>query len=933
MDLSKIDYKAIDKICDRALYFSTQMIYMANNRKNKAKGDPKIGGHPSACSSYLHIAAALHLVMKTGFDHIAVKPHAAPMDHVFNYFMDLFLDKDLERFDDEKAKKAMEGLRAYSQNGEPVLQSYHSAYDPDHHNFLPSGTVGIPPVNLGYLAHAYRLLKDHGYEVPEDAHFWAVMGDSEYREGSLQEALPDFAERELGNITWIVDYNRQSLDGHRITNKEIMEGTDNERIARCAKASGWEVIQVRHGKKRQEVFKKKGGKEFQRYFEDQLDDLELQTLLRAEDMKKVRDQIHSDNNKLAEILDQLSDKELQEVIRDMGGHDVQAISEAMLASKQDTRRPTLIIIHTIKGWGLQAMAAQANHNTLPNKKEVDALRESRGIPADDPFQKFDKNSAESKFLANRGDQLYDDIMVQEGLMQQNKDYFEHNLQKLGDIPDAIDVNYKMASYPHTQWMFGQLTSKLNRISNTPLAEDELLEGQKPLTEAEKAWKLVSELVVSMAPDVGTSTNLNPSMDGQIYDPDLVETDYELEFNLKDTKSPDLIPNEDKKHKFIRFEIEESNTTSCVGSYGRIRDVLGIPVVPIMTIYDFFVKRAMDQHFYNLYWKSSFIMVGTPAGVTLSPEGAQHGWKSDIQIPNQITWEPYFCQELDWILADSIRRHVLNDNEGRTGVHIRTVTRGAEQKDLMKYLKMQARFKSQDLTLSHSDYPLADGTPENQIEAISDEEIYSSLKQDVLKGAYYLINYENYAGYTPGDNVVNIFAMGAPTTEAIKASNMLLQKGIYANVIVVTSSDLLCGIQGHEDNYSYLKNGLNIDNRLQILPDSLKESYGDLITVAGRKVPIVSVHDGEAGLLDNLGSILGVRHECLAVRKHSKCGRPQDVYAYHGIDEDAIVEATGKVLSETALEGIQIHRSLLEQASHANSNIQNWRELWPEVIKN
>tara|TARA_Y100000746_G_scaffold225357_1_gene228951 strand:- start:1615 stop:2598 length:984 start_codon:yes stop_codon:yes gene_type:complete len=327
------------------------------------------------------------------------------------------------------------------------------------------------------------------------------------------------------------------------------------------------------------------------------------------------------------------------------------------------------------------------------------------------------------------------------------------------------------------------------------------------------------------------------------------------------------------------------------------------------------------------------MVGTPAGVTLSPEGAQHGWKSDIQIPNQITWEPYFCQELDWILADSIRRHVLNDNEGRTGVHIRTVTRGAEQKDLMKYLKMQARFKSQDLTLSHSDYPLADGTPENQIEAISDEEIYSSLKQDVLKGAYYLINYENYAGYTPGDNVVNIFAMGAPTTEAIKASNMLLQKGIYANVIVVTSSDLLCGIQGHEDNYSYLKNGLNIDNRLQILPDSLKESYGDLITVAGRKVPIVSVHDGEAGLLDNLGSILGVRHECLAVRKHSKCGRPQDVYAYHGIDEDAIVEATGKVLSETALEGIQIHRSLLEQASHANSNIQNWRELWPEVIKN
>ena len=289
--------------------------------------------------------------------------------------------------------------------------------------------------------------------------------------------------------------------------------------------------------------------------------------------------------------------------------------------------------------------------------------------------------------------------------------------------------------------------------------------------------------------------------------------------------------------------------------------------------------------------------------------------------------------MDWILTDAIRRHVLDDNEGRTGVHIRGVTRGAEQKELLKRLKQQARFKTTDVTLCHNDYVIEGATPESQIEARSDEEIFTQLKTEVLAGAYSLINYQSYAGYVPGDNVVNIFSMGATTTEAIKASDMLLQKGIYANVFVVTSSDLLCGILAHENDYSYLKQGLGIDTKLHILPAAMGSNAGELVTVAGRKIPVVSVHDGEPGLLDNLGSILGTKHEALAVRKHSKCGRPVDIYKFHGIDEDAIVDAVGKALSETALEGIEIHRSVLEQASAHSSNIQNWRELWPEVIKN
>ena len=129
--MKNIKSTTIDNIIRRAHYLANQMIVMANNRKDKEKGDPKVGGHSSASSSALHIMAALHLFVKSGFDHIANKPHASPADHALNYLLDLFLHKDLSRLSLEEANKAMEGLRAFPQDGEDVFQSYHSVYDPD----------------------------------------------------------------------------------------------------------------------------------------------------------------------------------------------------------------------------------------------------------------------------------------------------------------------------------------------------------------------------------------------------------------------------------------------------------------------------------------------------------------------------------------------------------------------------------------------------------------------------------------------------------------------------------------------------------------------------------------------------------------------------------------------------------------------------------
>lgn len=911
----------LTSIFKRAHYLANQMIYQANHRKDKEKGDPKIGGHSSGSSSSLHILGTLHMLSKTAFDHIANKPHASPTDHSFNYLLDLLLKNDFSKMSLEECNQAMMGLRAFSKNGEPVFQSYHSAWDPDHHNFFPSGTVGIPPVQAGYLALAYRYAKRHGYKVP-DAHFWCVIGDSEFREGSLFEAVPDFAERQIGNLTWIVDYNRQSLDGHRITNTVALNGTDAKRIQGTMAANGWEVIQVQHGRKRKALFEQAGGDTFKAWFENELTDYDLQTLLLVKDASELKKNLLKIKT-IEKFVANQSEQDLLEALRDMGGHDIDELYNAFEKSKQSTDRPTMIVAHTIKGWGLEMAATSGNHSALPSAEEMETLRNNQGFKGDGLFERFDSKSNEGAFLKKRGDQLYSEILKQEEIRKTNQASFK---DKVANIPNSMDINLKMASYPHTQWMLGQLTAKLTRIANTEKTED--------LNDTEKNWKTASELLISMAPDVGTSTNLNPAMDGKIFSAQDVE-DIESQRGVKDKKTPDLVPGEENSDRFLRFEIAEANVMSCAGSFGRMRDTLGIPIFPLMTVYDFFIKRALDQYFYNMYWKSSFFLGGTPSGVTLSPEGAQHGWKSDIQIPNQITWEPFFCQELDWIFCDALKRHFTYDNIERNGVVFRGVTRGVEQKDFLKYLKMQKRFKANsNQLLSHADFKVEGTTPESEVAALNENEIFEVIRQEVLKGAYCLINYEGYGEYIPGDNVVNIFAMGSLGTEAIKASNELLKKGIYANVYIVTSPDLLAGHIGYKNNYEHLRNGLGVNSDLYLFPNAKASTVAEAQTFSGRRVPIVSVHDGEAGLLDNLGSIVGVKHESLAVRKHSKCGTPRDIYKYHGINGDAVVQACGKVLSETALEQVQIYLNAGTSFKKAEqfkpqikTNDVDWSHLW------
>ena len=633
----------LNSITKRAHYFATMMIYLANHRDDQEKGDPKVGGHPTASASSLHILGALHLIVKSGFDYMAVKPHTSPTDHAFNYLLNLFLDKDKKRMSEDLCEKAMYGLRAFSKKGEPVFQSYHSKYDPDHEGYLPSGTVGIPPVNLGYLALAHDYIQQiEGFKVPQPAHFWALIGDSEFREGSLFEAIPDFAERGINNLTWIIDYNRQSLDGQRITNTDIIKGHDHHRIAKTAIANGWDVISVQHGSLRKQLFQRDGGKIFQDILENKLEDLQLQALLLNKNADLIRKELFKMDPKIDKFFKTVTDEELQLGLQDLGGHDYRELIPALQKSKT-FKRPCLIIVHTIKGFGLQSAAQSSNHNALPDKKEIIELTKENDLSLEHPFEKFAQSSLEGQFLKDRGNDLFAQFTEKQSMKKHNQSFFQ---KQLPEIPDTLDINLKMVNHPHTQWMLGQLTAKLIRIAS------------EYKNSTEKAFQPLSQLITLMSPDVGTSTNLQYTMDKKIFG-EINIPDYESNLNVKDKKAPTLLPQKSTENRFFRFEITEANSMSCMGAFGKIKDLLGIPLMPLMTIYDFFIKRALDQYFYNLYWDSNFILFGTPSGITLSSEGAQHGWKSDFQIPHQIIWEPFFCQELDWIFVDALKRHFLN----------------------------------------------------------------------------------------------------------------------------------------------------------------------------------------------------------------------------------------------------------------------------------
>ncbi|HVQ75093.1 MAG TPA: 1-deoxy-D-xylulose-5-phosphate synthase N-terminal domain-containing protein [Candidatus Binatia bacterium] len=286
--------------------------------------------------------------------------------------------------------------------------------------------------------------------------------------------------------------------------------------------------------------------------------------------------------------------------------------------------------------------------------------------------------------------------------------------------------------------------------------------------------------------------------------------------------------ESRRGQHVELGIAEHNLFLALGAFGLTRELSGELLLPIGTLYDPFVIRGLDALYHALYAGGRFIVAATPSGVSLSPEGGAHQSvvtpAIGIGLPEIVYYDPAFGHEVEWILLDGLRRL-------------------AERGESL-YLRLSTRPVRQDLAPPRS----------------------ASYRDAVLRGAYRLVDGREGPGWDPDDNAVHIFAAGVMVPEAVEASRILRERGVFASVFAVTSPDRL--YRGLREPRPYL----------ETLVDAEEDG-----------VPVVSMLDGHSHALAFVGSALGVSQVALGVDAFGQSGARRDLYRHYGIDAGAAVE--------------------------------------------
>jgi pyruvate dehydrogenase E1 component len=782
IDPAQLDaLKAVER---RMLWLSTQMIHHANNLRPNAE-KTKVGGHQASSASVISILTALYFDFLRAGDRVSIKPHASPAFHAAQYLLGN-LDKSY-----------LTTLREYK-----GLQAYPSrTKDPDPVDFS-TGSVGLGAVAPVYAALASRYAQLHfGEDAVSSGRFIALMGDAELDEGNVWETVAEEAIRGLGNVIWIVDLNRQSLD-------RIIPGVRADRLKALFAGAGWKVFEAKYGTILEAAMAGPGGSALRRRI-DEMSNEEYQALIRLKDGAELRSRMTAvaDAKYRADILLALKatpDDELRDLIANLGGHDLPKLIQVLQQADAVDDAPAVVFAYTVKGWGLPMAGDPLNHSQLLTQTQMDALLPTlgdgiedvwAGLPEDSPAWQLARKAADRLAENHESDTLFDPA----------------------DLPATLDARHPQTT--STQEALGRALARLADVD------------------------AVKKRLVTMSPDVATSTHLS----GWINKVGVFAFEEGPVYEIGGQQMLKWHPTPDGHH--IELGISEMNLFMCLGQFGLSYELTGQHLIPIGTVYDPFVCRGLDALIYSLYVGSKMIFAGTPAGVSLSPEGGAHQStitpSIGIELPGVILYEPAFATELEWILLEGIRQ--VSDREYGTSTYLRLSTKPIDQ-TLMK----------------------------ESLERLGEVE----LRRQVLAGGYRLIDRTVHAPELPASDAVNIFVGGIMVPEAVEAARRLHEEGVAANVIVATSTDRL---------FSQLQ-----DSRRRLLKnanDTLDLGHLEtLIPLSERRAPIVTIQDGASHAMSFLGSVFGVPVVPLGVDEFGQSGSRADLYQQTGIDADQIVNA-------------------------------------------
>lgn len=768
----------------RALWLASWTIYNANHIR--PAGDVKVGGHQASSASMATILTALYCAALRPEDRVAVKPHASPVFHALHYLAG------------NQSREKLENFRGYK-----GAQSYPSrTKDIDDVDFS-TGSVGLGVAQslFSSLAQDYVTARGWMKDRPE-GRMISLVGDAEMDEGNIYEALIEGWKHGLRNTWWIVDYNRQSLDA------VVREGLW-EKFEAMFSGFGWDVVIVKNGVMQKAAFAEPGGDVLQRWIDACPNQLYSALTFQggAAWRKRLNDEI-GDQGKVTALIERRSDAELAALMSNLGGHDLPSLVDAFAAARRHDR-PTLFICYTVKGHNLPLAGHKDNHAGLMTPGQMEQFRLASNVRAGHEWDKWEGAALPAADLQR----FIDETPV-----------FAAGKRRLSaprvDVPEALAVPAHGGKPVSTQMGFGQILNEIAR-------------GDSAL----------ASRIVTTAPDVTVSTNLGPWVNRRgLFARESMADTFKSE-RIASTYTWEFKPT----GQHLELGIAESNLFIALSAFGLSHAINGERVLPIGTVYDPFILRAADQLNYACYQDARFLLVATPSGVTLAPEGGAH---QSIATPlvgmaqdGLCYFEPAYIDELAVMMRfafDYMQRDGEAEPDARSW--LRDATGGSV------YLRLSTR-------------PLAQPT----------RAMTPDLARDIIDGAYWLRR--------PGPNAQVVVAYtGALAPEAIEAVGLMGEDRRDIGLLAVTSADRLNA--GWSAAQKARENGLvhatsHIERLLGELP-----SHCALVTVA----------DSHPATLGWIGAVLGNRTRALGVEHFGQTGTIADLYRHYGIDAQGILRA-------------------------------------------
>jgi pyruvate dehydrogenase E1 component len=619
----------IEALMRKTLWLSNWMIHHANHIRPNLDG-LKVGGHQASSASMTAIMSVLYFAILRPEDRVAVKPHAAPVFHAIQY---LFGRQTLEKL---KAFRALGGA-----------QSYPSRTKDTDDVDISTGSVGLGVAFTAFasMVQDYVRAKPWARRDRKEGRMVALVGDAELDEGNVYECLLEGWKHGLRNTWWVIDYNRQSLDG------VVREGL-YDRIEAIFQAFNWDVVTLKYGVLQRRAFAEPGGEALRAWIDACPNALYSALMFRggAAWRERLTDEI-GDQGPATALIARRSDAELADLMANLGGHCVETLLEQFEAAT-GSDRPTAFIAYTVKGWGTPLAGHKDNHAGQMTSAQIEQLRAQMHVRPGHEWDRFE--GVDTPIV-----ELEAFLATVPFATTESRRLTSPRVPGIG--PVALDT-----TATSTQTAFGKI---LDAIAKTDSA--------------------LAARMVTTSPDVTVSTNLGTWVNRR---------HLFANRELADVFQKERIPSAQKwqfspQGQHIELGIAEMNLFLLLGAAGLSHSLFGERLLPIGTIYDPFIARGLDALNYACYQDARFMLVATPSGVSLAGEGGAH---QSIGSPligmaqdGLAAFEPAFADELA-VIMDWAFDYMQRDGEARAdlagwprdisggSVYLRLSTRTLEQ---------------------------------------------------------------------------------------------------------------------------------------------------------------------------------------------------------------------------------------------------------------